>query len=242
MPATHPIVVRTKPGRGRRGCSSVPVKIRIPPPTRLPNQKTRPPSPLRTSRTVSAIPAATSKPPSDTPSHQVQPRIRPRYPLRPPDSGLDQFGRVPGQIQHGDSEDGGQTEPSRPAQRGMAEHDSAGPGTAQALAGNPARRDHEQQRGGRANPQDQRGGRERQRRPLPPPTRAEGAFGKNSEQDRVYAGYCDEQPDREPGRLEQPKVDPSGCTISAPITTAGPAPIHRIWNQRGPIRRPRNRT
>jgi hypothetical protein len=43
----------------------------------------RPPSPLRTSRTVSAIPAATSKPPRKSPNHHGQPRTCPRYPFRP---------------------------------------------------------------------------------------------------------------------------------------------------------------
>jgi hypothetical protein len=82
-PARHPIVVRTHPGIGLRGRSSVPVKTRMPPPTSVPNQKTRPPSPLRTSRTVSAIPAATSKQPRKSPNHHVQPRTCPQYPFRP---------------------------------------------------------------------------------------------------------------------------------------------------------------
>jgi hypothetical protein len=38
----------------------------------------------------------------------------------------------------------------------------------------------------------------------------EHAFGKKCEQGRVNARYCDEEADREPGRLEQSKVDPVG--------------------------------
>lgn len=73
-PATHPIVVTTYPVTGFLGRSSVPARTRTPPPTSVPNQKAKPPSPLRTSRTVSAMPATTSSPASRMPNHHVRPR------------------------------------------------------------------------------------------------------------------------------------------------------------------------
>ena len=65
--------------RGRRERTRVPAMTRAPPPTSVGSQNHSPPSPVRSSRTVSAMPAATSKHPNDIPNHHVQRRMEARY-------------------------------------------------------------------------------------------------------------------------------------------------------------------
>jgi len=65
-PARHPSQMRLQYSHGRCRKASVPSRITDPPPTREPNQKGIPPSPVTTARVVSAMPATIYNTPRNT--------------------------------------------------------------------------------------------------------------------------------------------------------------------------------